>query len=190
MNTFFDLGAGSGDDIKGFYELDESHKDWSIHAFEANTDRSSKLKKRYPEITVVEAAAGTFNGTGTFYKGHNQNGSSLKRAKIGNLGKQEKVPVVDICEYIKNTCTQDDQICMVIDIEGGEYEIVDALKESGVINWIDDLYIEFHGNKLSGFDMNIENEMVEYLINKFGDNVYIYRKHQHEQFLKLNAEGL
>jgi len=190
MNTFFDLGAGSGDDIKGFYKLDEDHKTWSVHAFEANKDRSLKLKKRYPNITVIEAAAGTFDGVGTFYKGHNQNGFSLKREKIGNLGKQEEIQVVDICKYIENTCSRDDKICMVIDIEGGEYEIVDALKETGIIDWIDDLYIEFHGNKLSGFDINIEDKMVDYLIEKFGDNVYIYRKHQHEQFLKLNAEGV
>ena len=189
MGIFFDIGAGTGDDIKGFYGLDENHKNWKVYAFEANRDRSNRLKLRYPNITVVEAAAGTYNGTTTFYTGGGPNGYTTKKEKTANIGNESIVEVVYLCEYMRSVCSQEDNICMVIDIEGAEYEVVDALKKSELIDWIDDLYIEFHGEKLEGFDINIENEMIDYLIDKFDDKVYIYRKHQHEQFLKLNTEG-
>jgi len=51
------------------------------------------------------------------------------------------------------------------------------------------LYVEFHGEKLKGFDINIEHDLTKKLIEFYDKNVYIYRKHQHNQFVKLNPEG-
>lgn len=189
MNVFYDLGAGSGTDIKLFYNMYNKIV-WDVHAFEIQEKRVSKIKEKYPNINVVNAAAGSYNGTADFYHGKSENGTSLMAGKSGvNVNNKETVNVVDFAEYMSTHSNKDDNIIVLIDIEGGEYELVEHLKATGKIDWIDELYIEFHGHKLKGFDIQIEDDMVKYLIDKFDDKVYIYRKHQHEQFLKLNAEG-
>jgi hypothetical protein len=78
---------------------------------------------------------------------------------------------------------------MVIDIEGGEYDLLQGMYDAGLWSWIDEMYVEFHGTKLKEFDMQIENDLTDKLIEFYGDNVYIFRKHNHDQFVKLNAEG-
>lgn len=189
MNVFYDLGAGSGTDIKLFYDM-YNEIEWDVHAFEIQKERVSEIKKNHPNAYVVNAAAGSYNGTANFYKGVSKNSTSLLAEKTGvSVNNKETVDVVDFAEYMSTHSNEDDNIIVLIDIEGGEYELVEHLKATGKIDWIDELYIEFHGHKLKGFDIQIEDDMVKYLIDKFGDKVYIYKMHQHKQFLKLNAEG-
>lgn len=189
-HIFIDLGAGSGDDIKGFYSLGLQNKLAEVYAFEANPQRTEGIKKRFPNITVYTAAAGTEDTVTKMYLGKTLNTSSLNINKVTiEKNRYIEVEVIDLCRWMKENFDAQDYITMVMDIEGGEYELVDNLRETGLINWINEFYIEFHGTKLDNFDINIENNMVDYLIEKFKNNVYIYRKHQHEQFLKLNAEG-
>jgi len=38
--------------------------------------------------------------------------------------------------------------------------------------------------------MTIEENLTARLIQKFNNRVYIFRKHNHKQFVKLNAEGV
>tara|TARA_B100000085_G_scaffold167718_1_gene152546 strand:+ start:2645 stop:3217 length:573 start_codon:yes stop_codon:yes gene_type:complete len=189
MNVFYDLGAGTGTDIKLFYNM-YPKEDWQVHAFEIQKDRSATIKILYPEVTLVNAAAGSYDGMANFYKGSNPNGVSLLAEKKGVSRKNtEGTEVVDFAKYMRENSNADDNIILLIDIEGGEYDLIDHLKAEGVLDWVNELYMEFHGHKLDGFDIEREEEMRDYLIDKFGDNVYIFRMHQHKKFLRLNAEG-
>ena len=67
-----DLGAGSGDDMKGYYGLDPDNINHEIFAFEANPHRVKLLEKRYPNVTVHNAAAGIEDGFTTFYLSRNR----------------------------------------------------------------------------------------------------------------------
>ena len=44
--------------------------------------------------------------------------------------------------------------------------------EDGSIEWIDKLYVEWHGNKSIGFDMKREYKLQERLENTFGNRVW------------------
>lgn len=189
-NIFIDLGAGSGDDIKGYYSLDPANKQHEVFAFEANPKRTAGIKKRYPEVTVFTAAAGTEDTTAKMYLGNTLNTSSLLEEKISvDTNKYIDVQVIDICRWMKENFTADDFITMVIDIEGAEYQLLSEMYNQDLWNWIDQIYVEFHGEKLADFDMNVENNLTKQLVDFYGKRAYIYRKHQHEQFLRLNAEG-
>lgn len=189
-NVFIDLGAGSGDDIKGYYSLDEGNRSHEVFAFEANPKRTAGIKKRFPEATVYTAAVGTEDGTARMYLGNTLNTSSLNEKKVSvSTNNYIDVRVMDFCNWMRSNFTENDYITVVIDIEGGEYEILAEMESQGLWDWIDHFYVEFHGEKIADFDMDIENGLVERLIDHFNDRVYIFRKHQHEQFLKLNPEG-
>lgn len=188
--AFIDLGAGSGDDIKGFYQLDKSHADWEIFAFEPNPTRTKGIKQQYPNANVFTAAAGVSDGTMKLYLGNHPNTSSLKIEKKSiNKNKYLNVEVIDLVRWMKAEFCEDDQIIMVIDIEGAEYDLLERLREEGMWSWINELYVEFHGEKLANFDIAIENNLCRDLIEFYQKRVYIFRKHQHEKFLRLNAEG-
>ena len=58
------------------------------------------------------------------------------------------------------------------------------------LDFIDELYVEFHGKKIDHITPEYENSLVEYLVDKFNDKVYIYEYHNHEQFIKLNQEAI
>jgi len=188
--VFIDLGAGSGDDIKGYYNLYPGNKLHEIYAFEPNPRRTIGIAERYPAAHVYTAAAGVEDTTSKLYLGNSLNTNSLNINKVSvNKNNYIDVRVIDICKWMKNNFSYDDYITMVIDIEGGEYEVLQAMYDQQLWEWVDQLYVEFHGEKLANFDIEIENTLVDKLIDFYGDRVYIYRKHQHQQFLKLNAEG-
>lgn len=189
-NIFIDLGAGSGDDIKGFYGLDPANKSAEVFAFEANPDRTKGIKKRYPNINVYTAAVGTEDTIANLYLGKSLNTSSLNEKKV-SISKERsiEVKVIDLCRFMKENFTEDDYITVVMDIEGAEYDLLEKMYNEELWAWINEFYVEFHGEKISGFDMKIENDLTDRLIDTFGNKVYIFRKHNHDQFIKLNAES-
>lgn len=189
-NIFIDLGAGSGDDIKGFYDLDSKNKDAEVYAFEANPKRTVGIKKRFPNINVYTAAVGIENTTASLYLGKSLNTSSLNENKVSiNKAKSIDVEVIDLCEFMKQEFKPEDYITVVMDIEGGEYDLLEKMYNEGLWDWINKFYVEFHGEKIANFDMSIEEDLTNRLIESFDDKVYIFRKHNHDQFVKLNAEG-
>lgn len=190
-NIFIDLGAGSGDDIQGFYDLDSKNKSAEVYAFEANPKRTDGIKKRFPNVNVYTAAVGTENTTANLYLGNSLNTSSLNENKVSiNKARSLEVSVIDLCEFMKERFTVEDYITVVMDIEGGEYDLLEKMDQEGIWNWINEFYVEFHGEKIANFDMAIEEDLTNRLIESFGDRVYIFRKHNHDQFVKLNAEGI
>ena len=51
-----------------------------------------------------------------------------------------------------------------MDIEGSEYEVLPKMIDTGAIDYLDDLDIEFHWHKI-GIDKNIHDELVDKLKN-------------------------
>lgn len=187
---FIDLGAGSGDDIKGYYNLAPDNYLHEVFAFEANPKRVEGIKKRYPYINVYTAAAGMDDTTVKLYLGGSLNTSSTNENKVSiSTDKYVETSMIDLPRWMEENFTQDDYITMVMDIEGGEYDLLQGLYDAGLWFWINEMYVEFHGEKLRDFDMRIEEKLTNKLIDFYDDKVYIFRKHNHKQFVKLNAEG-
>lgn len=188
--VFIDLGAGSGGDIAGYYSLDDDNKNHEVFAFEANPVRVSGIKRRYPDANVLNKAVGVEDTVSKMYLGGSLNTSSLNENKVSiSTSNYIEVEVLHFTKWLAKNFTADDYITLAIDIEGSEYELLEDMLTEDQWGWIDQLYVEFHGTKLADFDIKIENDLVEKLIDFYGDRVYIYRKHQHQEFLKLNPEG-
>jgi FkbM family methyltransferase len=186
-NVFILLGAGTGNDVAAFKE--EYEGDWDIYAWEANPMLTGKLAKRFPDIHVVQAAAYTEDGTIDLYLGNNKNNSSIDGRKINvKESTYHSVPAINFTKWMQDSFSKDDRIVLVMDIEGAEFALLPPMREAGLIEWLDEFYMEFHGRKLEGFNMNVEKEHIEYLKETLGENVYICGVYQHEKFARLNSE--
>ena len=186
-NVFVLLGAGTGNDVAAFKK--EYKGDWDIYAWEANPMISGRISKRFPDINVINAAAYTEDGTIDLYLGKNTNNSSVDGRKI-NVKETtfHSVPAINFTKWMQDNFTKEDRIVLVMDIEGAEFAILPKMREAGLIEWLDEFYMEFHGRKLEGFDMNVEKEHIEYLKETLGENVYICGVYQHDKFARLNSE--
>jgi hypothetical protein len=100
----------------------------------------------------------------------------------------KEVEAVDIAKWLRETVLEDSYNVMVIDIEGAEYDVVNHLKENNLLSWINELYIEFHGEKIKEFDMRREKSMVDMLIDFYKENVYIENYYQSDKFSEMNSE--
>lgn len=54
------------------------------------------------------------------------------------------VPTIDFCEYIRSKRDTYDAIIVKLDVEGAEYDLLEALIECDLLQHIDTLYVEFH----------------------------------------------
>ena len=190
------LGAATGHDIDRFLRKNADSQTWTIYGFEPALDQFLALEHRFrnhKNVHCVNAAATTFDGAARLYEcgnipGKNRNGRSILSSKINVVSDFKDIETVDIAKWLKETIRKDSYNVMVIDIEGAEYDVIDHLKENDMLSWIDELYIEFHGEKIKGFDMNKERSMTDMLIDFYKENVYIENYYQSDKFSEMNSE--
>jgi FkbM family methyltransferase len=195
------LGAASGHDINRFLRKTPNSETWTIYGFEPSLDQFLHLEHRfrnYKNVHCVNAAATTFDGTARLYEcrpfdhppweRNHQNGRSINPLKGNVISQFKEVEAIDIAKWLKDSIQRDSFNIMVIDIEGAEYDVIDHLKENDMLSWIDELYIEFHGEKIKDFDMNRERSMADMLIDFYKENVYIENYYQSDKFSEMNSE--
>lgn len=195
------LGAASGHDIDRFLRKTLNSETWNIYGFEPGLDQFLNLEHRfrnYSNIHCVNAAVTTFDGTIKLYECRDpchppdeinqKNGRSTNPLKGNVISHFKEVEAVDIAKWLRETVLEDSYNVMVIDIEGAEYDVVNHLKENNLLSWINELYIEFHGEKIKEFDMRREKSMVDMLIDFYKENVYIENYYQSDKFSEMNSE--
>ena len=142
---FIDCGGHCGCSIKKFIK---THNDFECFTFEANP----RLAKYYEGLptTLIQKAVWHSNGFTKFYiGGHwNQESSSLFEGKSNvNPNDYVEVETVNIGQWITSNFSPEDYIVLKLDVEGAEYEILDAMMSDNSFEWINELYGEEHFNK-------------------------------------------
>ena len=190
-HVFINVGAGKGSDIDGFLKIDPSYSNWEIFAFECNPELIKTISKKYPNIQLIPLAASTVDQSSKLYLGNSYVNSSLISSKINVFEERYlEVGTIDISKWLMDNFKKEDYIILTLDIEGAEYPIIEKMINDGSLDLIDELYIEFHGKKIPDITLEYEKSLVNYLISRFKDKVYIYEYHNHEQFIKLNQEAI
>lgn len=69
-----------------------------------------------------------------------------------------EVKSIDLAEFIKNNFTYDDYIILKLDIEGAEYDVLHHLIQTNMINYVNELWGEWH----------LDNFPIEYIIKHLG----------------------
>lgn len=161
---FIDCGYNEGQSTKKFREMLGS--DFEYFAFEANPYLYEMFKDVNPFSKIENKAVWVENTILPFYvvsvdrhgnKDFRTGASTLIESKSEwNMSVHKEQQVVDIetidfSEFIEKNFTMNDLIIVKLDVEGAEYNILQKLLDSDIIHYINDLYVEFHDQKVKGF---------------------------------------
>jgi FkbM family methyltransferase len=150
MRTIFvDLGAFDGDSID--LALQSQWNFDVLYAFEPLKENFDKLRARHgtnPKVVLLNCAADLHAGETLLYKGNaefgNTGGSLLQDMSSVSQAEPERVKTVDIVDFITTTFSPTDRVVLKLDIEGKEYEILQALLSTQALRRISYLYCEWH----------------------------------------------
>jgi FkbM family methyltransferase len=147
---FIDGGAHIGESTQNFLNSNIYRRHpWEIIAFEANPSLIPRFPKK-PNATVLNKAIWISEEGIEFYLAENTVSSSIIKDK--KTGKLNKIPVkvesVDFGQWLKSNFTKNDFILVKLDIEGAEYDVLEKMLADGTMEYVDDLRIEFHKEKV------------------------------------------
>jgi len=159
---FIESGAGCGGIIELFTKTRlYSEHPWEIYAFEARPDLIPQIPKRTNQ-TILNKAIWIHDGFVKFYLGKDPKGSSiLKHKKTGGLRVDEPVEVesINFGQWLKRNFRLEDFILVSFNIEGAEYDVLNNMLRDGTIEYIDELYVEFHNEKV-GISKETDKQLV------------------------------
>lgn len=167
---FIDAGANIGQSVDNFMKNWKDWEEYEIYSFECLPKLHSHFDRfeSNPKFNFRKEAVWIYDGEIYFYSdGGNMSSSLLKEKKTGRLDKNNPliVPCVDISKWIRDNFSKDDYIVFKLDTEGGEYETLDKLINDNTFEMVDELYIEFHTNKVGKTEK--DNELLLNRMKKF-----------------------
>lgn len=153
---FLDIGGWTGKSAEFFLANHPEAKQFKIFTFECDKRNIETIKSKKLPITLIEAAAWTYNGTVKYYYGNDDGGTMYPTKKTGNISpaKSYDVRAVDLAEFIRENFKSDDYIIMKLNCEGAEYELIPHLLAGDLIWWIDKWYVQWHWQKIGLSEAN------------------------------------
>lgn len=166
-HVYFDLGCNNGDTIEGFRNwskiaFDEDWK-WDIYAYDPNPDFISDwADKKIPNATFYQMAVWTDNDILDFAidKKGKKLGSTLMKGKrkIWDYSSKIRVETVDFSSVLKKY--KDDFVVVKMDIEGGEFPVLEKMIHDNTDLICDWLLVEFHPNKVVEYTTSYKNQLL------------------------------
>lgn len=108
--------------------------------------RKNIRKNNLKDITIIESAVSSKNGTIDFYSDLEEKpGLMMSTSKQRNeRTKVKKIKSVDLSKFIKTNFINEKLDLLKIDIEGEEFEVFKKLSEDNTFKLIDNIMIEYH----------------------------------------------
>ncbi len=134
----FDLGGYEGQwasDLFGRYQC-------PIFVFEPVSSFASRISERFTKNGKIQVYRYGLGKTSRSEEIHlSADGSSI----FGKSGSKEKIELVDVKDWIEEHIKDNQDIdLMKINIEGGEYELLERLIETKLVNRIKNIQVQFH----------------------------------------------
>lgn len=162
-HVFIDCGVHLGEGTKQMYEAKPDLMDFEWYGFEPNPN----LEQYFPPYGMaqfLEKAVWVEDGEIDFFLGPEEDstGSTLMKKKDSEVNYDNPVLVecVDFSRWLQDNFRADDYIVIKMDIEGAEYPVLYKMIEDGTIRYIDELYVEFHANKVPDFTTTETEELI------------------------------
>lgn len=158
MNIYIDCGAYDGNtlDCETLFGFKADKK----IAFEVNP----KLIKNLDADEVYNKAVWYKDGETTLFVDRSSTplGTTLFKSKAQKMrNKRMKIKTIDFPKFVEQY--RDDYLVVKMDIEGAEFPILDRMIQDGSINFIDELYCEFHPNKVTEYTTTDKLALIERL---------------------------
>lgn len=176
---FIDGGARVGESIDELLEKRPDLSGCDVYLFECNCDHHDTLKnicetnKKYNFVLREEAIWDT-EGEKDFYISVDIWGDlgctldPTKREKL-DLESPRLVKTIRLSDFIK-TFETDDYIVLKLDIEGAEYRVVSDLINSGAIEMVDELFVEWHDHFFNNSSLGLKDALSNYKHLKVNHN--------------------
>jgi FkbM family methyltransferase len=166
--VFIDCGGFNGSSIRKFLNETSDSSEYDLITFEPNPTFYRCYSGFGTNHTLIPAAVWTKEGELEFFLDEiDGDGSSVLREKTtGCLNKQFPllVPSIDFSNWLKENIKSSDEVCLKLDIEGAEYEVLEKMFSDGTIHLIKKLYIEWHWTKIPSVTKERHDQLVERLI--------------------------
>jgi len=170
------LGSNKGGEFLAFKESKIYSDDFIIYAFEPEPRCFSYIEetqKKVPNITHIKKAVSTYDGTASFSVGNLTVSGTLRDDKTWGLtGKKVDVETIDFVRWFNENINEDDYVILTVDIEGAEYDVMEAMIQDGCVSRVNKMYLEFHGEKLKKSEKDREQQIRETFTKMFGDNYF------------------
>ena len=138
-DLIMDIGTYTGQDLKKF----STKFQCKIIGFEPNLKLFQQLKKSFNSELVKIYNFGFSNKNGYTYLIDEKDGSFVKNNPPKKLINYEKIKVVKLSDFIFNNEIK--QISLVnMNIEGSEYKVLKDIIDTGAIERINTLQVQFH----------------------------------------------
>ena len=138
-DLIMDIGTYTGQDLKKFNDKFEC----KIFGFEPSKKLFQELTKSFESDLVKIYNFGFSDSSKESYLIDEQDGSFVKNIPPKKLSNYEKIKVVKLSDFIFNNNLQ--QISLVnMNIEGSEYKVLKDVIETGAIQRIKTLQVQFH----------------------------------------------
>lgn len=155
--------------------------EFSLIGFEVQQDIqkfANELKNKYPErnIDVYYSAVSNRDGTLQYFEptkwGKNYKGGTTivgsKQSMSVKYNEPKSAPSIDFSKWLFNNVTKDNFIFIKMDIEGAEYDVIENLIDTGAIDLVDILAVEWHAEKFSE-PLRSKYLGIEKLIKKYAE---------------------
>lgn len=171
---FIDCGYSHGEATDLFFK--KLGKDYEYFGFEANPYLYDRFAKKHDFVKLEKSAVWNKDDVIDFYVVTNdRNGvwnpftgaSSLIKEKsnwnsrVFKSQEVVKVNAIDFSRYILESFKKEDYIVLKMDIEGGEYDVLEKMIKDKSLNYVNELYIEFHDEKVN----RSSKDILKYLDN-------------------------
>jgi FkbM family methyltransferase len=169
---FLDCGSNRGQSI--VYAKKQFGEDIEIHSFEAVPLLYDKLIDKWKtDINVKLYNNAVWDKVDTvkiYISTEYSDASTLYLEKFDRKIDEKlffEIESVDMSDFIKNNFNKTDYIILKLDIEGAEYDVLYHLAKTGVLDYVDELWGEWHLDKFP----------IDYIINNLGyKQDYIFEK--------------
>ena len=153
---FIDLGAHLGESVIRFYKDVADATEYKIYAFEPNPALTSQLQqnlKGFSNVEIISKAVSDRDGIVELYVGsmNDADGSTLVLNKhTGNIRYDKPVEVcsINFSNWLQSIIKSQDYVFLKINIEGGEYVVMENLMQSGILNQISRIHLILHAHKI------------------------------------------
>jgi FkbM family methyltransferase len=155
----------------------------TVFAFEPNLSNFRALDYRYKcnnNARLFRAALGKTAGkTSLLIPGHISAHPCVSATIISenrlanNLQSREEVDVINLSQFCREQGIDAIDV-LNLDIEGAEYEVLDDLLDSGLIQKIRAIYVEFHAKACIPSLLETEAKLLSRLAEEYHGELYIY----------------
>lgn len=137
-----------------------------VYAFEPDPWTAAELRNRLadvPNVEVVEAAAGTEDGTFPLYRTSSFDADPVEQSQSASLVAEKRnidtaraveVRVIDFLAFLESL---EGEIAVIkMDIEGAEVDLLEAFLDHPAIARIDHIFVETHESRIPGLAARTE----------------------------------